>query len=45
MGLALDEEVKLYKGAGCGKCNFTGYAGRMAIHEVLPIIPEMKELF
>lgn len=44
MGLALDEEVKLYKGAGCGKCNFTGYAGRMAIHEVLPIIPEMKEL-
>ena len=44
MGIALDEEVKLYKGAGCGKCNFTGYAGRMAIHEVLPIIPEMKEL-
>lgn len=24
MGIALDEEVKLYKGAGCGKCNFTG---------------------
>ena len=44
MGIALDEEVKLYKGAGCGKCNFTGYVGRMAIHEVLPIIPEMKEL-
>ena len=44
MGIVLDEEVKLYKGAGCGKCNFTGYAGRMAIHEVLPIIPEMKEL-
>ena len=38
MGIALDEEVKLYKGAGCGKCNFTGYAGRMAIHEMKELI-------
>ncbi len=44
MDIPLKEDVKLYHGAGCGKCNFTGYAGRMAIQEVLPIVPEMKEL-
>ena len=44
MGLGPDEPVKLYRGKGCPQCNFTGYAGRMAIHEVLPFIPEMKEL-
>ena len=45
LGLSDHEgEVKLYQGEGCGKCNFTGYTGRMALHEVLPIVPEMKNL-
>ncbi|MEG0798485.1 MAG: ATPase, T2SS/T4P/T4SS family [Acidaminococcaceae bacterium] len=42
MGVANDQPLTLWKGEGCANCNFTGYQGRMAIHEVLPIYPEMK---
>lgn len=44
MMLKLREPRKLYKGAGCPACNFTGYSGRTAIHEVLPITKEVKDL-
>ncbi|MBB6098919.1 type IV pilus assembly protein PilB [Deinobacterium chartae] len=30
-------DAKLYKGAGCERCNGSGYKGRMAIHELLVI--------
>lgn len=41
-----DEEppTLLYKGDGCPQCHNTGYYGRTAIHEVLPIGKEIKEL-
>jgi len=29
-----DEVVKFYRGVGCKKCRNTGYAGRIAIHEL-----------
>jgi len=29
--------AKLYRGAGCPRCNGTGYKGRMAIHELLVV--------
>ncbi|MFQ5901915.1 MAG: type IV-A pilus assembly ATPase PilB [Thermodesulfobacteriota bacterium] len=35
---------KSYKGEGCGTCNKTGYKGRIALYEVMPIKEEMKEL-
>nr|WP_221401196.1 ATPase, T2SS/T4P/T4SS family [Paenibacillus phyllosphaerae] len=35
---------KLYRGAGCGNCNKTGYRGRVAIHEVLGINDEIRQL-
>lgn len=35
---------KYYAGKGCPRCNQTGYQGRMAIHEVLPVNSEMKSL-
>ncbi len=35
---------KLYKGAGCNFCNDTGYRGRTAIHEVMNINAEVREL-
>ncbi|MCZ8519772.1 MULTISPECIES: GspE/PulE family protein [Paenibacillus] len=35
---------KLYKGAGCGACNQTGYQGRAAIHEVLVVNDDMRQL-
>lgn len=34
----------IYKGSGCSDCGMTGYKGRMAIHEVLPIDAEINRL-
>ncbi|PYE51871.1 type II/IV secretion system protein [Deinococcus yavapaiensis] len=39
--LGIDETAlttgKLYRGAGCPRCNGTGYRGRMAIHELMAV--------
>jgi len=32
------------RGRGCPSCNQTGYRGRMAIHEILPIDRNIKEM-
>jgi type IV pilus assembly protein PilB len=37
------EGIKVYKGLGCTNCANTGYRGRMAIHEILYINPELQE--
>src|SRR6185369_5377655 len=37
-------EVKFYKGAGCDKCNHTGYKGRVGIHEILEVTPTVAEM-
>ena len=42
-----DEEVKTikcYKGKGCATCNNSGYKGRIALYEVMPISDELREL-
>ena len=36
--------VPIYKAVGCPKCNNTGYKGRGAIMEVLPIRDDIKDL-
>jgi type IV pilus assembly protein PilB len=33
-----------YKGEGCDICNQTGYKGRVALYEVMPLKDEIKEL-
>ncbi len=33
-----------YKGSGCPRCNHTGYKGRVALYEVLPVREEIREL-
>ena len=38
------EEITIYKGNGCNACNNTGYKGRIAIHEILPITKEIRLL-
>lgn len=43
LGVAADEEVILYRGIGCSNCNNTGYRGRMAIHEIMPINSTIRE--
>jgi type IV pilus assembly protein PilB len=32
------------KGAGCARCNMTGYKGRVGLYEVMPVTDEIKEL-
>lgn len=34
----------VYRGDGCESCAYTGYRGRLAIHEVLPIDEKIREL-
>ena len=38
------KKVKVYKGKGCYLCNKTGYKGRVAIHEVMMIEANIREL-
>jgi len=33
-----------YKGVGCSQCNNTGYKGRLALYEVMPVREEIREL-
>jgi len=42
--LGFDEEIKVYKGTGCEKCNSTGFYGRTGIYEVLLVSEEIKRL-
>ncbi|RLA97751.1 MAG: type II secretion system protein GspE, partial [Deltaproteobacteria bacterium] len=48
LDLGVDEDdigtFKCYKGRGCPVCNNTGYKGRIALYEVMPIYEEIKEL-
>ncbi len=45
-GLKLEEwrGVTLYEGKGCFECGGTGYRGRTAIHELLDLTEEIREL-
>ena len=38
------ESLKAYKGAGCVKCNQSGYKGRIAIYEVMEFNQALKEM-
>ncbi len=38
------KNVVSFKGEGCEVCNKTGYKGRVALYEVMPIKDEIKEL-
>jgi type IV pilus assembly protein PilB len=36
--------AKCYKGRGCPACNNSGYKGRIALYEVMPVGTEVKEM-
>ncbi len=36
--------LKIYEAKGCNECNKTGYRGRIAVYEVMPIREEIREL-
>ena len=35
--------LQTYKGRGCEKCDFTGYKGRVALYEVMEMVPEIRD--
>jgi type II secretory ATPase GspE/PulE/Tfp pilus assembly ATPase PilB-like protein/GAF domain-containing protein len=43
LGIKYTKDLKLQKPVGCPSCMDTGYAGRLAIHEVLFATPEIKQ--
>ena len=44
LGLPTDGDYTFYKAVGCSHCNKTGYKGRIAVHEILLINNEMKDM-
>jgi general secretion pathway protein E len=40
----LAEQPQWRKATGCSECNGTGYSGRIGIHEMVEVSPEMQEL-
>lgn len=44
IGVGSDQPVTLYKGAGCDSCGNSGYKGRLAIHEVIPVTTGLRPL-
>lgn len=42
--IKLDSSLKLWKGKGCKRCSGTGYKGRSAIAEVLPVTDKVKDV-
>jgi type IV pilus assembly protein PilB len=40
----LPEEITLFRGKGCQFCNGIGYKGRVAIHEILILTEEMRDV-
>jgi type IV pilus assembly protein PilB len=44
LGVAPEQPLTLHQGTGCTACGFTGYKGRMGIHEVMPVTPAIREL-
>jgi len=35
--------MQCFKGSGCMKCSKTGYRGRIAVFETMPLLEEIKE--
>ncbi len=42
--LDLVEDTPLYKGKGCNSCSYTGYYGRQAVQEILPVNESIRRL-
>jgi type IV pilus assembly protein PilB len=38
------KDVTVYKGAGCGTCNNTGYKGRLGLYEVMECTDNVRQL-
>lgn len=43
LGAPEDEPLKLKSAQGCEECNYTGYMGRTAVHEILMMSPAIRD--
>ena len=43
LGAPVEEEVTLYSAHGCEDCNYTGYMGRTAVHEILVMSSAIRD--
>ena len=41
--MKLQDGLELYRKSGCDVCRQSGYRGRMAVHEVLPVNAVLKD--
>jgi len=41
---ASNGQITLHKAAGCKRCNNTGYKGRLGLHELMTVSPEVRRL-
>ncbi len=44
LGLSDNEPAIVYKPCGCGKCDNTGYKGRIGVYEIMEITPDLKRI-
>ncbi len=42
--LKINNDTILYKGTGCPKCYYTGYKGRIAVHEAMKIDRNLSDI-
>ena len=40
----IDQKPEVFRAIGCGKCGNTGYRGRLALHEVMPVDEDVERL-
>jgi type IV pilus assembly protein PilB len=43
-GLRVGADLEVYEPVGCGRCNHTGYRGRIGLYSVMPMSDEIKSL-
>jgi type IV pilus assembly protein PilB len=43
-GLRVGADLEVYEPVGCGRCNHTGYRGRIGLYSVMPMSDELKGL-
>jgi type IV pilus assembly protein PilB len=44
LGVDADADLSLYRARGCGRCARTGYRGRVALYEVMPVQGRIRRL-
>ena len=42
--LGINEPITIYRPQGCQFCNDTGYKGRVAVHEIMYLNDEMRQV-